>query len=52
MSLPLRIALIGAGNMGRQHYHPLKSLTHVKLCAVVDPWVFSPTAVGCGNKHE
>jgi hypothetical protein len=27
-------------------------LTHVKLCAVVDPWVFPPTAVGCGNKHE
>jgi hypothetical protein len=24
----------------------------VKPCAVVDPWVFSPTAVGCGNKHE
>jgi predicted dehydrogenase len=34
---PLRIALIGAGNMGQQHYHHLKHLTEATLCAVADP---------------
>lgn len=37
MTSPLRIALIGAGNMGQQHYHHLKSLTEAQLCAVADP---------------
>ncbi|MGE8065526.1 Gfo/Idh/MocA family protein [Pseudomonas sp. NPDC089569] len=37
MSSPLRIALIGAGNMGQQHYRHLKSLTEAILCAVADP---------------
>lgn len=37
MSSPLRIALIGAGNMGQQHYHHLKTLTEAQLCAVADP---------------
>lgn len=37
MSSPLRIALIGAGNMGQQHYRHLKSLTEATLCAVSDP---------------
>ncbi|MER0792766.1 hypothetical protein AAA530_29450, partial [Pseudomonas aeruginosa] len=26
MDAPLRIALIGAGNMGRQHYHRLQRI--------------------------
>ena len=37
MSSPLRIALIGAGTMGQQHYHHLKTLTDASLCAVADP---------------
>lgn len=37
MSSPLRIALIGAGNMGQQHYHHLNTLTEAQLCAVADP---------------
>ncbi|WP_421548985.1 Gfo/Idh/MocA family protein [Pseudomonas sp. QD4] len=37
MSSPLRIALIGAGNMGQQHYHHLKTLAEARLCAVADP---------------
>lgn len=37
MNSPLRIALIGAGNMGQQHYHHLKTLTEARLCAVADP---------------
>lgn len=37
MNSALRIALIGAGNMGQQHYHHLKSLTQATLCAVADP---------------
>ncbi|MGF6286798.1 Gfo/Idh/MocA family protein [Pseudomonas silensiensis] len=43
MSSPLRIALIGAGNMGQQHYRHLQSLTEATLCAVADP---GPQAVG------
>ena len=37
MNSPLRIALIGAGNMGQQHYQHLKTLTQAILCAVADP---------------
>ncbi|MBK5416227.1 Gfo/Idh/MocA family protein [Pseudomonas sp. TH31] len=37
MTSPLRIALIGAGNMGQQHYQHLKDLTEATLCAVADP---------------
>ncbi|WP_095196663.1 Gfo/Idh/MocA family protein [Pseudomonas sp. Irchel 3A7] len=37
MSSPLRIALIGAGNMGQQHYQHLKSLEEATLWAVADP---------------
>lgn len=43
MNSPLRIALIGAGNMGQQHYHHLKHLTEAALCAVADP---GPQAAG------
>lgn len=43
MSSPLRIALIGAGNMGQQHYQHLKTLTEATLCAVADP---GPQAAG------
>lgn len=37
MSHPLRIALIGAGVMGRQHYQHLQGLSEAQLCAVSDP---------------
>ncbi len=37
MSTPLRIALIGVGNMGQQHYQHLKTLAEACLCAVADP---------------
>jgi len=37
MSHPLRIALIGAGVMGRQHFQHLQSLDDAVLCAVCDP---------------
>ncbi|WP_285418295.1 Gfo/Idh/MocA family oxidoreductase [Pseudomonas sp. efr-133-TYG-5] len=37
MTPPLRIALIGAGNMGQQHYRHLKTLSEAVLCAVADP---------------
>lgn len=37
LNVPLRIALIGAGVMGRQHYQHLKTLENAVLCAVVDP---------------
>ncbi len=37
MNQPLRIALIGAGVMGRQHYQHLRTLDQARLCAVADP---------------
>ncbi|HCU2051041.1 Gfo/Idh/MocA family protein [Pseudomonas aeruginosa] len=37
MDAPLRIALIGAGNMGRQQYHRLQRIAGARLCAVADP---------------
>ncbi|MFJ4345479.1 Gfo/Idh/MocA family protein [Pseudomonas sp. NPDC089401] len=37
MNSPLRIALIGAGIMGRQHYQHLRRLAQAQLCAVADP---------------
>lgn len=37
MTSPLRIALIGAGVMGRQHYLHLSGLDEAVLCAVADP---------------
>ncbi len=37
MTEPLRIALIGAGVMGRQHHQHLKDLPEARLCAVADP---------------
>ncbi|UVJ43413.1 Gfo/Idh/MocA family oxidoreductase [Pseudomonas sp. LS1212] len=37
MNVPLRIALIGAGVMGRQHYQHLRGLAQAQLCAVADP---------------
>ena len=37
MNQPLRIALIGAGVMGRQHYQHLRTLGQAQLCAVADP---------------
>lgn len=37
MTSPLRIALIGAGVMGRQHQQHLQSLDEAVLCAIADP---------------
>jgi predicted dehydrogenase len=37
LTKPLRIALIGAGVMGRQHYQHLQDLAEARLCAVADP---------------
>jgi predicted dehydrogenase len=37
VTLPLRIALIGAGIMGRQHCQYLEAHTDALLCAVADP---------------
>ncbi|NYH09786.1 Gfo/Idh/MocA family protein [Pseudomonas moraviensis] len=49
MNPPLRIALIGAGNMGQQHYRHLKHLTEATLCAVADPGPQAPAlAAGWG----
>ncbi|UQS90070.1 Gfo/Idh/MocA family oxidoreductase [Pseudomonas chlororaphis subsp. piscium] len=49
MDSPLRIALIGAGNMGQQHYQHLKTLTEARLCAVADP---GPQAAGIATQWE
>lgn len=40
-STPLRIALIGAGVMGRQHVGTMKQVPDVELVAVVDPFTHS-----------
>ncbi|PIA68666.1 gfo/Idh/MocA family oxidoreductase [Ectopseudomonas toyotomiensis] len=37
MTSPLRIVLIGAGVMGRQHHQHLQNLTEARLCAIADP---------------
>ncbi|MDR6680052.1 Gfo/Idh/MocA family protein [Pseudomonas oryzihabitans] len=37
MVAALRIALIGAGNMGRQHLHHLRQVPTAQLCALADP---------------
>lgn len=37
MTEPLRVALIGAGAMGRQHHQHLRDLPEGRLCAVADP---------------
>lgn len=42
MTPPLRIALIGAGNMGQQHYQHLQTLEEARLCAVADPGPQAP----------
>ncbi|MEX5668477.1 Gfo/Idh/MocA family oxidoreductase [Pseudomonas neuropathica] len=47
MNSPLRIALIGAGNMGQQHYRHLQTLNEATLCAVADP---GPQAAGLAAK--
>ncbi|MCX7080980.1 MAG: Gfo/Idh/MocA family oxidoreductase [Pseudomonas sp.] len=49
MNSPLRIALIGAGNMGQQHYHHLKHLAEATLCAVADP---GPQAAGMAAEWD
>jgi predicted dehydrogenase len=43
MTSPLRIALIGAGDMGQQHYRHLQTLKQATLCAMADP---GPQAAG------
>ncbi|TBU99044.1 Gfo/Idh/MocA family protein [Phytopseudomonas dryadis] len=37
MKQPLRIALVGAGIMGRQHVQHLHTVEQARLCAIVDP---------------
>jgi len=37
LNAPLRIALVGAGIMGRQHYQHLCLVPEAQLCAVADP---------------
>ncbi|WDH34676.1 Gfo/Idh/MocA family protein [Pseudomonas chlororaphis] len=49
MDSPLRIALIGVGNMGQQHYQHLKTLTEARLCAVADP---GPQAAGIAAQWQ
>lgn len=49
MNAPLRIALIGAGIMGRQHYRHLLNVPQARLCAVADPGPQAEAfAVECG----
>ncbi|QXI49839.1 MULTISPECIES: Gfo/Idh/MocA family protein [Pseudomonas] len=49
MNAPLRIALIGAGIMGRQHYRHLFTVPQARLCAVADPGSQAETfAAECG----
>lgn len=57
MTSPLRIALIGAGVMGRQHYQHLRNLTDAQLCAIADPAPQAAAfavecAVPCFNDHR
>lgn len=52
MSEPLRIALIGAGVMGRQHCQHLEGLAEARLCAVADPGPQAAAfAAECGVPH-
>ena len=52
MNQPLRIALIGAGVMGRQHYQHLRTLDQAQLCAVADPNERAAEfAAECGVAH-
>ena len=46
---PLRIAVIGAGVMGRQHARYLRADPDCRLAAVVDP---DPAAAGLAREHE
>ncbi|WP_435609599.1 Gfo/Idh/MocA family protein [Pseudomonas knackmussii] len=52
MTFPLRIALIGAGHMGRQHYQHLLQVPAARLCAVADPGPGAAEfAAECGVPH-
>lgn len=52
LNQPLRIALIGAGVMGRQHYQHLQGLAQAQLCAVADPGPQAAAfAAECGVPH-
>ncbi len=52
MAEPLRIALIGAGVMGRQHCQHLNDLPEARLCAVADPGPQAAAfAAECGVPH-
>jgi predicted dehydrogenase len=49
---PLRIALIGAGVMGRQHLQHLRQLPEAQLCAIADPGPQAAEfAAQCGVAH-
>ncbi|MGG2398673.1 Gfo/Idh/MocA family protein [Pseudomonas sp. SH1-B] len=57
MTSPLRIALIGAGVMGRQHYQHLRNLSDAQLCAIADPGpqaaaFAAECAVPCFSDHR
>jgi len=54
---PLRVALIGAGVMGRQHHEHLQAMTNARLCAISDPGpqaeAFAAScAVPCFSDHR
>lgn len=52
MTSPLRIALIGAGIMGRQHHRHLLTLDEAQLCAIADPGPQAAAfAAECGVPH-
>ena len=52
MTSPLRIALIGARVMGRQHHQHLQNLTEAQLCAIADPGPQAAEfAAQCGVAH-
>jgi predicted dehydrogenase len=52
VSHPLRIALIGAGVMGRQHYQHLQTVDEAQLCAVSDPGPQATEfAAACGVEY-
>lgn len=52
MTSPLRIALIGAGVMGRQHLQHLQQVAEAQLCAIADPGPQAAEfAAACGVAH-
>lgn len=46
-STPLRVAVIGAGFMGRQHLELVDASSRARVVAVADPFVQEPHALAC-----